>query len=71
MSGERRGAGRAGVLAGPSRVGLRGKEREEWAGAGLIWAGFWLGFGLSGFLGFVLGFSFLFLNFSPTKSNKV
>ena len=58
VSGERRGAGRAGVLAGPSRLGPRGKEREEWAGAGLIWAGFWLGFGLSGF--WVLGFFFPF-----------
>ena len=41
-----RGAGRAGVLAGSSRVGPRGKEREEWAGAGLTWAGFWV---LAGF----------------------
>ena len=49
-----RGAGRAGVLAGPSRVGPRGKEREEWAGAGLTWAGFWV---LAGF--WILPFLFL------------
>ena len=68
MSGERRGAGRAGVLAGPSRVGPRGKEREEWAGAGLTWVGFWLGFGLSGFwVLFLISISLL----SKSNSNKV
>ena len=45
QAGERAGPGVA-LLAGPSRVGPRGKEREEWAGAGLTWAGFWV---LAGF----------------------
>ena len=66
-----RGVGLSGREAGRAGRGVCGSWARDWAagagvgraGAGLIWAGFWLGFGLSGFLGFVLGFSFLFLNF--------
>ena len=61
QAGERAGPGVA-LLAGPSRVGPRGKEREEWAGAGLTWAGFWV----------LAGFPFPILTLFPISiSNKV
>ena len=70
-------AGRAreggGASVGPARAvgcGPSGGERGVgrcWVDLGRVLAGFWAFW----VLGFVLGFSFLFLNFSPTKSNKV
>ena len=65
----RRWAG-ADRVTGPRGVSgpLRGKEREEWAGAGLTWVGFWLGFGLSGFwVLFLISISLL----SKSNSNIV
>ena len=49
-------------------LGRPGREREEWAGAGLTWVGFWLGFGLSGFwVLFLISISLL----SKSNSNIV
>ena len=81
---ERAGAKQAGSGRGPDERGpvaggesgsvrdvARGLGRSgpagEQGGVGRVLAGFWAFW----VLGFVLGFSFLFLNFSPTKSNKV
>ena len=70
-------AGRAreggGASVGPARAvgcGPSGGERGVgrcWVDLGRVLAGFWAFW----VLGFVLGFSFLFLNFSSPNSNKV
>jgi len=63
LRGRRALAGRGGV----GHAWEQGGVGRCWVDLGRVLAGFWAFW----VLGFVLGFSFLFLNFSPTKSNKV